>query len=75
MANEDAIISKQGIIWHYEQTLDEIKNKVRFLHFQLAESHDTQGNAHNILVDALTANMQQHINDMELFLQKAGGEP
>jgi hypothetical protein len=68
--NEDVKISHQALHWHFQQLFDTAQQRLDFLEFQLKESHDFEGNAHKPWIEAVVANIRQHLNEAEQFMKE-----
>ncbi len=66
----DARISNSGLMWHFQYVIYDAKLALKHLEFQLKHSKDTDGKPHRQQVEAILANMSEHIAAMEAFLKE-----
>ncbi len=63
-------ISKSGMLWHFQYVLYDAELALKHLEFQLRYSHDKNGTSHRAQVEAVLANMREHIAAMDAFLKE-----
>ena len=68
--NEDAKVSHKVLRWHFQDVIDHTRERLAHLKFQLKESHDFQGHAHKVWVDAVTENIKSHLDAAEQFMKE-----
>ena len=65
-------ISKDVLLWHFRSTLYNAKSELNHLEFQLKYSKDMDGTPHTSCVEAVLANMREHLEAMEAFIREQG---
>lgn len=70
--NEDARISKEGMLWHFQSIIDDARLLLKHRILQLLQSRDFDGNRHANNVTAIEAEMNRHFDEMEAFIRQKG---
>lgn len=68
--NEDAKISRAGLQANFQHVIDESRRLLDHYDAALKESHDFKGKAHKPWVEAVAANIRQHLNEAEHFMKE-----
>ena len=66
---EDTKISREHLQATFQRFVDDFRQRIEHYEAALKESHDHQGKPHKPWVEAVVANIKQHLDEAELFMR------